>query len=466
LLPPPRQHSSAASRNSLYSPKLHQGRDEYDDAHRRQNASEVLSASKEAWTQRQRKSYDEELIADYARQQRQASFQLGPPSTSSGGTTDDEDEQSPSATNTPPETSAQKPSIATPGQDPSAVIKAYFDVNWKDDDEALATLAANGLLLEAAPRELRSHKRFVLVAVTHRGLALKHASSKLRDDDGIVWAAVASDWRSLAFASKRCREDVELAKLAVAQSPNALPLLAQPLRRLADVLLLAVTQDGRSLQYGAGPDVLGSHELVTAACLQNGLALQYASAELKDDDEIIDAAVRQNPHAKKFASERWKAAQLLAPGQRTTPWPPPPAGQERARHAPATKAVGATRGDGSNSEGSNGEASGPPSCAPGQVDELELQSAFGPKAAAHEGILTDGGAQDEAAAVLGVEPAFNENPHFRAPAEEAKGGEKQFDEVVEEKARRASIALNAPKVVADPAKGDEQEARVGKGSKL
>ena len=53
---------------------------------------------------------------------------------------------------------------------------------------------------------------------------------------------------------------------------------------------------------------------VTKVFHQNGLALRYASDELKRDQEVVLAAVRDDKNALRFASEELQANQKLFPG--------------------------------------------------------------------------------------------------------------------------------------------------------
>ena len=53
----------------------------------------------------------------------------------------------------------------------------------------------------------------------------------------------------------------------------------------------------------AHKDLRGEQEIVLIAVEKDGMALQFASDELKKDSVVVDAAIAQNPKAKKFA---WK----------------------------------------------------------------------------------------------------------------------------------------------------------------
>jgi len=88
----------------------------------------------------------------------------------------------------------------------------------------------------------------------------------------------------------------------------AIPILGNLLVYLFDkiypesrqVALMRVAQDGMTLQHTVFRNDLG---IVLAAVQQNGLALEFASQELKNNRDIVLAAVQQNGRALGFASE-------------------------------------------------------------------------------------------------------------------------------------------------------------------
>ena len=90
-----------------------------------------------------------------------------------------------------------------------------------------------------------------------------------------------------------------------------------------EVVLAAVQQDGLALQF-ASEDLRADREVVLAAVQQHGLALQYASAELRADREVVLAAVQQNGEALRLAPlrirklrEKWHCVRLLFLGHRS-----------------------------------------------------------------------------------------------------------------------------------------------------
>jgi len=85
------------------------------------------------------------------------------------------------------------------------------------------------------------------------------------------------------------------------RSGTALRDLQQMWRRDHEVVLAAVQQDGLALEF-ASAELRDDHEIVLAAVQQNVQALQYASVELYGDREFMLAAVQQDDDALEYAS--------------------------------------------------------------------------------------------------------------------------------------------------------------------
>lgn len=69
-----------------------------------------------------------------------------------------------------------------------------------------------------------------------------------------------------------------------------------------EVVLAAVVQSGRALEH-ASAELRADQEVVLAAVGQDGLALLFASDELRADRDVCGAAVAQNGRALRWASE-------------------------------------------------------------------------------------------------------------------------------------------------------------------
>lgn len=110
--------------------------------------------------------------------------------------------------------------------------------------------------------------------------ALRNAHSTFRSDKERVLTAIESEevrsWRMLLYASPKLREDRE-------------------------VILAAATQDLQALPYAA--DFYGDRAFMQEVVNHHGLALRYASEELRGDPDLVATAIRSSWRALEFASE-------------------------------------------------------------------------------------------------------------------------------------------------------------------
>ncbi len=68
------------------------------------------------------------------------------------------------------------------------------------------------------------------------------------------------------------------------------------------IVLAAVTKDGMALQY-ASTELKNNKEVVLTAVKNDGRALKFAKTKLQNDKDVVLAAVKQNSYAFRFASE-------------------------------------------------------------------------------------------------------------------------------------------------------------------
>ena len=72
-----------------------------------------------------------------------------------------------------------------------------------------------------------------------------------------------------------------------------------------------IARDGMALQY-ASKERRNDEELVLFALARNGLALQFASRALRDNQKVVLAAVARNPDALRYASPTMQAGGLTS----------------------------------------------------------------------------------------------------------------------------------------------------------
>jgi len=235
---------------------------------------------------------------------------------------------------------------------------------WRGNDREAVLVAVNqrGHALEYASIELQGDPEIVLAAVKNRWSALQFASESTRNDKEIILTALVQDGQALQYASKLLQNDPEVVLAAIKKKPEALRYASRDiLQRVqkwelgsGDVwtgndkhkALSAVQKDGLALQFVsdelksntevvlaalkttptavkfASPALCSAfkeaglasadewkgadRKVVFSAVRKNGLALEFASDELRSDRQIVLVAVKQNEMAREYAGGKTK----------------------------------------------------------------------------------------------------------------------------------------------------------------
>jgi hypothetical protein len=172
----------------------------------------------------------------------------------------------------------------------------------KAEDEyavSFGEVSEDGMKLKDVP-EACMDRIMVLAAVAQNGLALQFASEKLRADPDVVKIAVDQNPKSLEHADlHRMRADSRQHWLGeVGKNGMLLQNAPDAIKQDRIVVLAAMNQNGLAFKH-IPHDVKSGlrREALLAAVAQNGLALQFGSAQLRADPDIVAAALAQNPQA-------------------------------------------------------------------------------------------------------------------------------------------------------------------------
>eukprot|EP00434_Breviolum_minutum_P036444 symbB.v1.2.032290.t1/scaffold3854.1/size49228/2 len=177
-----------------------------------------------------------------------------------------------------------------------------------DVDFAIAAVQNNPEAADAAAAELEVPvERLVAIA----------SQVELRfDKDSMLQMIRESGWKCLRLAGSTIRQEKDLQMEAVAQSWKSLKWMVDP---DLSVILDACRQDLSAAELVGNvdegmkaivamnfPEVVKVQNFATrlpmlAAVRKNGLLLQLASPQLREDVEVVEAAVKQNPDAIRFA---------------------------------------------------------------------------------------------------------------------------------------------------------------------
>ena len=204
-----------------------------------------------------------------------------------------------------------------------------------DRDELLNAVLTYGLeeLAYASEEFLRDREFILEIAKEYEGSyqdVLEYVSLELRNDESFIQKLEelkredtiimdASYEKAESGKSENpinaVSEGIPLDSATIKKSNKAVKILETKAIELAkkmknmsgyernkEVVLEVVREDGLALQY-ASKDLRGDKEVVLEAVRQNGRALQYASEDLRGDKEVVLEAVREDGYALQYASE-------------------------------------------------------------------------------------------------------------------------------------------------------------------
>eukprot|EP00927_Polykrikos_kofoidii_P039272 TRINITY_DN33694_c0_g1_i1.p1 TRINITY_DN33694_c0_g1~~TRINITY_DN33694_c0_g1_i1.p1 ORF type:complete len:529 (-),score=98.21 TRINITY_DN33694_c0_g1_i1:126-1712(-) len=162
-----------------------------------------------------------------------------------------------------------------------------------DREVALAAARRGGEdVLGFAAEELRRDRELVLLAVQSFGISLKDASIDLRHDPEVVLTAVRSDGRALSHAADRLRRDREFVGAALRVNGYALGSVAEELQQDFGLAMIAIQSTGGLALGYASAELRGRRDLVLAAVELNGTALRFATKELRRDRAVVLVAAQ------------------------------------------------------------------------------------------------------------------------------------------------------------------------------
>jgi len=139
-------------------------------------------------------------------------------------------------------------------------------------------------------------------AIEHDGEVLRWASIEFRNDVVLASVAASNYGCVIRWLGEGARHSIPVILAAVNQNGEALNWVPPLLKRREDVIMTAVRQCGLSLRFvDRDLDDGLLYKIMTAAVLQNGMALKHARNFRGVDAHIILRAVAQNGMALKWA---------------------------------------------------------------------------------------------------------------------------------------------------------------------
>jgi hypothetical protein len=187
------------------------------------------------------------------------------------------------------------------------VTKDRFDHTYYGNLEQIA-FENTPLSLEYASYAIHNQEN-VKKAIAKDGMFLKNASPELKDNYYVVMGAVALNGLALEYSSVAWKGNhtngVDVVKNAVNQNGMALQFATENLKKDENVVKNAVNQNGMALQF-AIENLKKEKNVVIEAVKKTGMALQFASDNLREDEDVVIEAVKQNGMALQFTTNNLK----------------------------------------------------------------------------------------------------------------------------------------------------------------
>nr|CAG4714939.1 unnamed protein product [Naegleria fowleri] len=181
--------------------------------------------------------------------------------------------------------------LAAVKQFPDACVFFSSSEFKKDNEFALKMVQQNGLILLYVPNTLENYREIVLAAVKQNGEALNWAHGNLAMDKEIALEAIKQNKKALRFVAEDLLLDYEFML-------TALKLIFPEFSHLTtfdysnkDIMMKLVQENGMLLEF-ASDELKNDRDIVLNAVNNNGNALEFASDGLKNDIEITFLAVK------------------------------------------------------------------------------------------------------------------------------------------------------------------------------
>ncbi|KAG2382666.1 hypothetical protein C9374_005246 [Naegleria lovaniensis] len=183
-----------------------------------------------------------------------------------------------------------------------------------DFDNNIVTQSSNEYLPTKKELELWLRNRFTLQQIGKK----KWLENRERRYDGYFPIEFLNDKELIihhinkygldtGFIAKHLRTDVDVFIASIRQKKSPYTYVPNELLSCRDAVLEAAKITGHRtlhrLSLSNHEKFLNDKEIVLAAVTNDGIALQFASSELKNDKEVVLRAVMQNNQAQRYASE-------------------------------------------------------------------------------------------------------------------------------------------------------------------
>ncbi|EFC35425.1 predicted protein [Naegleria gruberi] len=182
-------------------------------------------------------------------------------------------------------------------------LKHIRNEKFKCDREIIkAGLESDGSILFACtiPREeLRDDEELILKGLETCPRVLELANDRIRNDRSVVESVLKRDGMQLKYCGESVKNDRNMIGIALKQNIESCKFI--PVGIVEEQLVLRVVLSNGLLLVHF-PEFNSNRNVVIVSVKQNGLALEFASNELRSDEEIVKLAMETQKDALLLAS--------------------------------------------------------------------------------------------------------------------------------------------------------------------
>lgn len=176
----------------------------------------------------------------------------------------------------------------------------------------LKALEINGNNLSYVSNQQKADKELVKVAVKHTPSAFQFADISLKSDFDFLSEIIKTDANAVEFFDDEFKKNKEFALEAVKNKASSIRYFDEKLRNDDEIITKAIQEGLVNDNYPTFLEYLpkkyqDNKNIVTKILELNGLELEFASNNLKDDLDCVITAVRRNEYAIKHSSDKFKS---------------------------------------------------------------------------------------------------------------------------------------------------------------
>lgn len=195
--------------------------------------------------------------------------------------------------------------LATPPRTPlQLVVTIRSDVDLAVNKLLVALNKSNVCRKEFAemPLALRNNARVATIAIEAYGHEWEDVGPDLLSNKAFMTKHISKSWFTLKYAGENLKQDADTVELAITQNSDAYLLAAPTLQQDEAFVIRMVKRNYHRVFYHAAKYLGNNKNVVLESVASCGVALRWASSNLRKDRDVVLAAITNNGRALQWAS--------------------------------------------------------------------------------------------------------------------------------------------------------------------